>query len=190
MRNPWTTGRVQALMLRRLAVVLFALGLLRVLASEGTAAGQYPWSPSKTPTRRPTVPPTPTRPVVPTIAVTTPTPAPSSPPVTPVPSGGASIVFELSTVLTGVAVTGFEPVKYEAQVLGQWYTITPGGGFGKCWKTPAGECIAVGTNSYLKITGRDGSTRQGPIRLTQPRVLLAQAVGPVNLIQFNPPQIQ
>lgn len=178
-------------MWRRAAVVVFLLGLLRVLASEGTASGQtYPWS-TKTPTRTPRpATPTPTRPVVPTIAVTTPTPVPSSPPATPVPSGGSSIVFELSTILTGVAVTGFEPVKYEAQVLGQWYTITPGGGFGQCWKTPAGECIAVGTNSYLKVTGRDGSTRQGPIRLTQPRVLLAQAVGPVNLIQFNPPQIQ
>lgn len=177
-------------MLRRLAVVLFALGLLRVLASEGTAAGQYPWS-TRTPTRTPRpVTPTPTRPVVPTIAVTTPTPAPSSPPATATPIGMRGVTLELSTVLTGVAVTGFEPVKYEAQVLGQWYTITPGGGFGKCWKTPAGECIAVGTNSYLKITGRDGSIRQGPLRLTQPRVLLAQAVGPVNLIQFNPPQIQ
>ena len=177
-------------MWRRAAVVVFLLGLLRVLASEGTAAGQYPWS-TKTPTRTPRpATPTPTRPVPPTIAVTTPTPVPSSPPATPVPSGGSSIVFELSTILTGVAVTGFEPVKYEAQVLGQWYTLTPGGGFGKCWKTVAGECIAVGTNSYLKVTGRDGSVRQGPIRLTQPRVLLAQAVGPVNLIQFNPPQIQ
>jgi cell division protein FtsZ len=131
-------------MWRRAAVVVFLLGLLRVLASEGTAAGQYPWS-TKTPTRTPRpATPTPTRPVPPTIAVTTPTPVPSSPPATPVPSGGASIVFELSTILTGVAVTGFEPVKYEAQVLGQWYTITPGGGFGKCWKTPAGECIAGG----------------------------------------------
>lgn len=154
----------------------------------GSLEAQYPWSPTKTPTRRPTA--VPTRPPVPTIAAVTPTPVPSSPPATPAPSGGSSIVFELSTVLTGVAVTGFEPVKYEAQVLGQWYTITPGGGFGKCWKTAAGECIAVGANSYLKITGRDGSIRQGPLRLTQPRVLLAQAVGPVNLIQFNPPQIQ
>lgn len=173
--------------MRRLAVVLFLLGLLRVLASEGTAAGQYPWSPTKTPTRRPTL--VPTRPVVPTIAVTTPTPVPSSPPATPAPAG-SSIVFELSTILTGVEVVGFEPVKYEAQVLGQWYTLTPGTGLGKCWKTAAGQCIAVGTNSYLKITGRDGSVRQGPIRLTQPRVLLAQSVGPINLIQFTPPQIQ
>ena len=173
-------------MWRRLAVVLFLLGLLRVFASEGTASAQYPWSATRTPTRTPRPTLVPTRPVVPTIAATTPTPAPSSPPATATPIGMRGVTLQLSTFVTGAESVGFDPVKYEVEVLGRWYTLVPRVG---CW-TSDGVCIALGASPYLRITGRDGSVRQGPVRLSPPRILLAQAVGPVNLIQFTTPQIQ
>jgi len=174
-------------MWRRLAVVLFALGLLRVLWSEGHVEAQYPWS-TKTPTRTPRpLTPTPTRPVVPTIAATTPTPAPSSSPTPPPPAGGSSVTLQLSTILTGVEASGFEPVRYEVQVLGQWYELSPAVP-GKCWKAD-GKCLALGATSYVRITGRDGSLKQGPVRLSQPRILLAQNVGPLTLVSFVTPQV-
>lgn len=171
--------------MRRLAVVLFALGLLRVLWAEHAAEGQYPWSATKTPTRRPTAPPTPTRPVVPTIAVVTPSPVPSSPPATPPPGGGSSVTFLLTTVVTGIEVTGFDPVRYEVRVEGVWRTLVPGA----CWKS-GGSCVGLDLNPYFRITARDGTVKEGSVRLTQPRVLLAQAAGPVNLFQLITPQVQ
>lgn len=175
-------------MFRRLAVIVFALGLLRVLGAERAAEGQvYPWS-TKTPTRRPTLAPTRVPTATPTIAVVTPTPIPSSPPATPPPAGGSSIVIQLSTIVTGVEVTGFDPIRYEVRVDDVWYTLAPG--VGRCWTRSNGACVALGLSPYFRITARDGTVKEGPVRLTQPRVLLAQAAGPVNLFQLVTPQIQ
>lgn len=70
--------------MRRLAVVLFLLGLLRVLLAEGTAQGQSWRTPTRTPTRRPTIAPTqpPATPLPVASATPRPTPGPTGTPVT------------------------------------------------------------------------------------------------------------
>lgn len=167
---------------RRLAVIVFALGCLRVLWYESAAEAQFPWSKTKTPTRTATPGPSRTPTATPWAPTYTPVPVPSSP-----PSSWPSITIRLATIVVGADVTGLDPVSYEVRVDGVWRTLTPRAG--GCWSSN-GACVGLGLNPYFRVTARDGSVKEGPVRLTQPRVLLAQAAGPVNLVSFTTPQIQ
>lgn len=167
-------------MRRRAAVVLLLLGLLRVLWAESALGQGFPFPP--TPTRRPTLAPTRT----PTPAATAP-PVPTAVPSAPTPTavvGQSFITLQLSTYVTGAEITGPRPEKYEVQAGGQWLTLTPRVG---CWTT-GGLCVALAPTALMRLTFPGGAIREQRLRLTQPRIQLAQAVGPVTLVSFTTPQ--
>ena len=124
--------------LRRLSVVLFALGLLRVLVSEGTTAVQgfpFPTPKTRTPTRTPTVTRTPG----------TPTPAPPT----------ATPRAALTPAPTQAPVTS-------ADCLVPWPTTTPGNeihldyrwaGNGACFYNVASDLLGPSADVFLRVNG-------------------------------------
>lgn len=126
-------------MWRRLAVVLFLLGLLRVLGAEGTAQGQgfpFPKTPTRTP--RPTI--APTRTAVPQQATPTATATltPTRPPVA-VPT---DCLVPFPTPTPG------NTVRLEYRWTGQ----------GACFYTVASDLLGGTADVYLRING--GQERQ------------------------------
>lgn len=111
---------VQPVRLRKLAVVLFLLGLLRVLWAEGTAHGQSwrtptpTWTPRRSPTPRPATP-TP----VPPIATSTPRPSPG-PTGTPVTIGDADGYAGITLAACAIAFPHRAFDSRTAQVSVRW----------------------------------------------------------------------
>lgn len=149
-------------MLRRLASVLFALGLLRVLWAESTVEAQtYPWS-TKTPTRTPRpatpTPRPPAPPPTPTYYIPTPTPPP--------PPGAHRVTLQIGSYVVG-AETDLDVAKYEVFTAGQWYTLTPRAG--TCWA----PCPGLGYDAIFRVTVRGGQVIEQRLA-RQPSVLLAR----------------
>lgn len=155
-------------MWRRLAVVLFLLGLLRVLASEGAAQGQSWRTPTRTPTRRPT------------IAVSTPTPAPpiatATPRSTPCPTGTPVTIGDASgyagITLAACAVAfphaAFDPRTVKISVrwseVGAWQDVRQPWE-GSCYVFSDGRPLAMG-QGQVQIRWQDGprfDTRWGGV---------------------------
>lgn len=156
-------------MFRRLTVVLFALGLLRVLASEGTAHGQSWRTPTRTPTRRPTI--APTQPPVTPLPVASATPPPTPGPTgTPVTIGDASGYAGITLAACAVAFphAAFDPRTVKISVrwseVGAWQDVRQPWE-GSCYVFTDGRPLAMG-QGQVQIRWQDGprtDTRWGGV---------------------------
>lgn len=170
--------------MRRLAVVLFALGLLRVLWCDGAASAQYPWSPTKTPTRRPPTPrptvappsPTPTY-YVPTYTPVPPATATPRPPIPTVPASVADLTVMLGNCITGATSRALGPTAtVEVLVSGTWRRIRAGAP-GGCWVTDDGYQVALGDSPFVvRWTGTAGAREEMDGRDGEFRTLAAELV--------------
>ena len=157
---------------------------LVLLAGPGLAQ-RPPFLPTLTPTRTPTVRPVATATPIPMQPTATPRPA-----ITPQPTATSSVpvvTLVLATVVMGVQITGPSPTRYEVQAGGQWFPLTPRTG---CWTTTGGACVGLEPTALVRLTFPGGGIREQRLRLSQPRIQLAQAAGPVALVSFTTPQAQ
>lgn len=169
--------------LRRLAVLLFALGLLRVLLAEGAAHGQYPWSPTKTPTRRPTL--VPTRPPVATATPAQPTPVPP----TPTPQAvGSDLVVTLGNCVTGASSRRLGPSALVEVVTGGVTRRIRPGRPGGCWLLDDGTAASLGAAPFVvRWTATDGSVEEMDGRDGMPVILTASSNGPTDQLAVSRP---
>lgn len=168
-------------MWRRLAVVLFLLGLLRVLWAERAVEAQYPWSKTKTPTRTPTRPPVPTATPIPA----TPPPVPPSP--TPQASG-SDLTVTLGNCVTGAASRRLGPAARVDVISGGVTRRIRPGRPGGCWLLDDGTVVSLGDAPFLvRWTAQDGSVEEMDGRDGTPVILTASSNGPTDQLAVSRP---